>query len=82
MAEPVEEYETWRKHQLEPVAKPSRPEEVRGQELFMSQACVLCHTVRGTLARGSVAPDLTRLGDARPGSQIRRSDAECDAVFG
>jgi cytochrome c oxidase subunit II len=43
----------------------SRPEEVRGQELFMSRACALCHTIRGTLARGGVAPDLTHLASRR-----------------
>ena len=33
----------------------------KGQEVFLSQSCVNCHRVRGTLARGSYAPDLTHL---------------------
>ena len=28
-----------------------------------SEACVACHTVRGTPARGTVGPDLTDFGD-------------------
>ena len=29
--------------------------------MFLAQSCVNCHTVRGTLARGNYAPDLTHL---------------------
>jgi cytochrome c oxidase subunit II len=65
VAEPANEYETWRAQQLKPASTPGTPEEFRGQELFMSRACVLCHTVRGTLARGGVAPDLTHLASRR-----------------
>ena len=33
----------------------------RGQQVFLSSACVYCHTVQGTPARGDVGPDLTHL---------------------
>jgi cytochrome c oxidase subunit II len=65
VAEPAGVYETWRVHQLQPAFSPGKPEEVRGQELFMSRACVLCHSIRGTLAGGAVAPDLTHLASRR-----------------
>jgi cytochrome c oxidase subunit 2 len=32
-----------------------------GRDLFLSQSCVNCHRIRGTLARGTYAPDLTHL---------------------
>jgi cytochrome c oxidase subunit II len=33
-----------------------------GRDLFFSQSCINCHTVRDTKARGTVGPDLTHLG--------------------
>ncbi|MDX1393744.1 MAG: cytochrome c oxidase subunit II [Gemmatimonadota bacterium] len=33
-----------------------------GQGVFMSNACVSCHTIRGTAARGVFGPDLTHFG--------------------
>jgi cytochrome c oxidase subunit II len=65
VAEPASEFENWRARQLEPASTPSTPQEVRGRELFMSRACSLCHNLRGTLAGGSVAPDLTHLASRR-----------------
>ena len=32
-----------------------------GRQAFLSQSCVNCHTIRGTLAHGKVGPDLTHL---------------------
>ncbi len=65
VAETASEFEAWRAKQLEPAAIPSSPQEVRGQELFMSRACVLFHTIRGTLPGVGVAPDLTHLASRR-----------------
>jgi cytochrome c oxidase subunit 2 len=65
VAEPASEFENWRARQLEPASSPSTPQEVRGQEVFMSRACSLCHNIRGTLAGGAVAPDLTHLASRR-----------------
>jgi cytochrome c oxidase subunit 2 len=36
-----------------------------GRRVFESHACVSCHTVRGTSARGTVGPDLTHLMSRR-----------------
>jgi cytochrome c oxidase subunit 2 len=33
-----------------------------GAAIFLSGPCAMCHTVRGTLAGGSVGPDLTHVG--------------------
>jgi cytochrome c oxidase subunit 2 len=61
VAHPANEFEAWRARQLEPSSAPSTAQEVRGQELFLSSPCSLCHGIRGTPARGAVAPDLTHL---------------------
>ncbi len=38
------------------------PDRVRqGRELFLSHSCINCHRVRGTVAAGTYAPDLTHL---------------------
>ncbi len=65
MAQAPDEYEAWRKHQLQPAAEPQDDEAMRGRELFNDSACALCHTVRGTLAHGLVAPDLTHLASRK-----------------
>lgn len=37
----------------------------RGQEVFLQGPCVMCHTIRGTLALSRVGPDLTHLASRR-----------------
>ena len=32
-----------------------------GQQVFLTHACVMCHTIRGTTAGSRVGPDLTHL---------------------
>ncbi len=61
VAESPDQFETWMARQLEPAAPPSNPVAQRGQQVFLSHACILCHTIRGTTAAGQVGPDLTHL---------------------
>ena len=37
----------------------------RGQEVFVTGPCVMCHTVRGTIALGRVGPDLTHFASRK-----------------
>lgn len=62
VAEPAEDYVTWLNRQRAPASMPATAQVERGRRLFESAACALCHTVRGTDARGAVGPDLTHLG--------------------
>jgi cytochrome c oxidase subunit 2 len=62
VAKPKDEFERWREQQIKPADPPSDPERQRGQEVFLSKPCVMCHAVRGTPAGGRAAPDLTHLG--------------------
>ena len=61
VAEPEAEFNAWLEQQLRPAAEPANDAQRRGREVFLSSACVLCHTVRGTGSWGQVAPDLTHV---------------------
>jgi cytochrome c oxidase subunit 2 len=56
------EFDRWLTHQATPAAAPRGRVEVRGQEVFLSNGCGACHTVRGTAADGVIGPDLTHVG--------------------
>src|SRR3954467_13053717 len=45
----------------DPVAAPAQ----RGAQPFQSNACVACHTIKGTNARGTIGPDLTHVGSRK-----------------
>jgi cytochrome c oxidase subunit 2 len=61
VAEPPETFSAWLEGQQHPAVAPSDALQQRGQEVFLSSACVLCHTIRGTPAGAKAAPDLTHL---------------------
>ncbi len=42
-------------------APPADSGTLEGEQAFLQAQCVYCHTVRGTLAQGTVGPDLTHL---------------------
>jgi cytochrome c oxidase subunit 2 len=65
VAEPPAEFDAWLAWQRQEAVAPATPEAQHGQEIFLSRACVLCHTVRGTRAHGSIGPDLTHFGGRR-----------------
>lgn len=62
VAEPEAEYEAWANRQLQPAAQPEDPDLVRGQNVFLNYACILCHSIQGTRAAGQNGPDLTHFG--------------------
>src|SRR4029079_2450118 len=59
------DFDGWLAHQRQPAAAPAGAAAQRGQQVFMNNACSLCHTVRGTTARGLVGPDLTHIGSRK-----------------
>lgn len=48
-----------------PVQAPLSPEAERGKQIFTTKACIACHTIQGTTARGVLGPNLTRFGARR-----------------
>ena len=57
-----EAFDRWLAHQATPARPPAGALATRGRELFLSNGCGACHTVRGTPADGVVGPDLTHVG--------------------
>jgi cytochrome c oxidase subunit 2 len=64
-AEPPEQFEQWKQQQLQPARPPATESERRGQTVFLSSSCILCHSIQGTDAGGTVAPDLTHVASRR-----------------
>jgi cytochrome c oxidase subunit 2 len=50
----------------------------RGQQIFMGNACIGCHSIKGTSATGRTAPDLTHFGSRTTiaGNRLDKSDPE------
>lgn len=73
VVEPREEFERWVAQQQRPaVAQESLASQ---RALFERTACISCHTVRGTPARGRFGPDLTHLmSRATIGSGVAAND--------
>lgn len=62
IAQRPEEYAAWVQTQLTDAPEPVNDQQKAGRDLFMSEACVLCHTIHGTDAHGILGPDLTHVG--------------------
>jgi cytochrome c oxidase subunit 2 len=60
-AESVNEFQAWQQQQLKPASEPSNDEALRGREVFLTHACLMCHTIRGTDAGSRLGPDLTHV---------------------
>jgi cytochrome c oxidase subunit 2 len=61
IGQPAADFKAWLQHQAEPAATPVGLEAQAGMQLFMERTCASCHTIKGTRADGTVAPDLTHL---------------------
>ena len=56
------DFTAWLNRQQTITQPPTQPLAMRGQELFITNGCGACHTVRGTPADGVIGPDLTHVG--------------------
>ena len=61
VAEEPSRFEEWLEGQRRAAAPPADSLLRRGEQVFLSGTCVMCHTVRGTPAGGRVGPDLTHI---------------------
>jgi cytochrome c oxidase subunit 2 len=59
--EPPEQFKAWYAHQLAEATEPKSERAQRGEQIVLTGTCVICHTIQGTTARGTVGPDLTHL---------------------
>jgi cytochrome c oxidase subunit 2 len=61
IAEPPAQYEAWAERQRATPAAPQDATVRRGQQVFMTRTCVMCHTIAGTIAGARLGPDLTHM---------------------
>jgi len=62
VADPPAQYAAWIAGQQQPAREPTDSITASGRQLVTGGPCAMCHTLRGTNARGQVAPDLTHVG--------------------
>ncbi len=55
------EFDLWFERQRQP-ATVTESRQAAGLNLFLAHGCNACHTIRGTAAHGTLAPDLTHVG--------------------
>lgn len=55
-------FQRWLQSQAASAVIPTDPVALRGREMFRSNGCSACHTIRGTAATGRIGPDLTHVG--------------------
>jgi cytochrome c oxidase subunit 2 len=59
------DFDAWYERQLANSPPVSEPRAARGQAVFMTSACNLCHTIAGTDASASLGPDLSHFASRR-----------------
>jgi cytochrome c oxidase subunit 2 len=60
-AESREQFDAWRRAQIQSAVSPKSASEQKGQQVFLSSACVMCHAINGTTAGANFGPNLTHL---------------------
>jgi cytochrome c oxidase subunit 2 len=61
VAEPEDQYRAWTERQRQSAPAPVNARAARGQQVFLTTSCVMCHTIQGTTANATFGPDLTHL---------------------
>jgi cytochrome c oxidase subunit II len=61
VAQPPARFRAWLANMARPRRGPAAPAARRGEDVFLSERCASCHTIRGTSAHGTIGPDLTHV---------------------
>jgi len=61
IAEPQEQFNAWRQNQTQTSVPPATDSEKRGQQVFLTSTCVMCHAINGTPAGSNIGPNLTHI---------------------
>ena len=61
VAEPQAAFDAWRANQSGTSAPPPTDGARRGQQVFLSSSCVMCHAINGTPAGSNIGPNLTHV---------------------
>jgi cytochrome c oxidase subunit 2 len=62
VAHPPADFTAWQERSRQLARPPSDTLQLRGQEVFLTGPCVLCHAIAGTPAGSRNGPDLTHIG--------------------
>lgn len=75
------DFDAWLAEQRAPLVEPTVPLAMKGKKVFLAQACVGCHAIKGTTAQGDVGPDLTHFASRTgfAGDIFDRTDANLRA---
>ncbi len=65
IAEPQTDYDRWANRQREQVTPPTDARVARGERVFLTGSCAMCHAISGTQAGSVAGPDLTHLAGRR-----------------
>ncbi len=81
IAQQPDEYSAWLNQQRKPAEEPVSPEAIAGRQTFLAGPCSLCHQIRGTVAGGTVAPDLTHIASRQyiAANSFQNNDAYLEA---
>ena len=61
IAEPQEQFNAWRQSQTQTSVPPASDSQKRGQQVFLTSTCVMCHAINGTPAGSNIGPNLTHI---------------------
>jgi len=61
VAEPQEQFNAWRESQTQTSISPATDSQKRGQQVFLTSTCVMCHAINGTPAGSNFGPNLTHV---------------------
>jgi len=61
IVDPPDQFRTWLANMARPAFPPATVAQRAGKQVFLTNACASCHTLRGTPARGVIGPDLTHM---------------------
>jgi cytochrome c oxidase subunit 2 len=62
VAEPQDQFNAWRQNQTQTSIPPATDSQKRGQQVFLTSTCVMCHAINGTQAGSNIGPNLTHVG--------------------
>jgi cytochrome c oxidase subunit II len=62
VAEPQEQFNAWHQNQTQTSVTPASDSLKRGQQVFLTSTCVMCHSINGTPAGSNIGPNLTHVG--------------------
>lgn len=81
IAQEPDEYDAWLDQQRKSAVEPTDDRARAGEQVFLAGPCSMCHRIRGTVAGGRVAPDLTHIASRKmiAANVYRNNDAYLEA---